>query len=82
MTMANTSGPILQVKDLTMHYQTKQGPVKAVDGISFDLARGEALGLVGESGCGKTSVAVSLMKLLPDNAQLIDGQVLLDGQDL
>ena len=82
MTMEKPSRSVLQVKDLTMHYQTKQGAVKAVDGISFDLARGEVLGLVGESGCGKTSVAVSFMKLLPDNAQVIKGQVLLDGRDL
>ena len=82
MTTENSTGPILQVKDLTMHYQTRQGAVKAVDGISFDLARGEVLGLVGESGCGKTSVAISFMKLLPDNARVIKGQVLLDGQDL
>ena len=74
--------PILQVVDLTMHYLTRQGEVKAVDGVSFDLERGQVLGLVGESGCGKTSVAMSLMKLLPDNARLIGGQVLLDGQDL
>jgi len=82
MTIDKTTGPILQVKDLTMHYQTRQGTVKAVDGISFELARGEVLGLVGESGCGKTSIAVTLMKLLPDNALIIKGQVLLDGQDL
>ena len=82
MTSENTAVPVLQVKDLTMHYQTRQGTVKAVDGISFELARGEVLGLVGESGCGKTSIAVTLMKLLPDNALIIKGQVLLDGQDL
>ena len=82
MTIEETAGPVLQVKDLTMHYQTRQGTVKAVDGISFELARGEVLGLVGESGCGKTSIAVTLMKLLPDNALIIKGQVLLDGQDL
>jgi peptide/nickel transport system ATP-binding protein len=74
--------PILRVDDLTMHYLTRQGEVKAVDGVSFDLARGQALGLVGESGCGKTSVAISLMKLLPDNARLLRGHVFLDGQDL
>ena len=74
--------PILQVVDLTMHYLTRQGEVKAVDGVSFDLERGQVLGLVGESGCGKTSVAMSLMRLLPDNARLIGGRVLLDGQDL
>ena len=82
MTIEETAGPVLQVKDLTMHYQTRQGTVKAVDGISFELARGEVLGLVGESGCGKTSIAVTLMKLLPDNALIVKGQVLLDGQDL
>ncbi len=82
MTSENTAVPVLQVKDLNMHYQTRQGTVKAVDGISFELARGEVLGLVGESGCGKTSIAVTLMKLLPDNALIVKGQVLLDGQDL
>ena len=82
MSIESTAGPVLQVKDLTMHYQTRLGTVKAVDGISFDLARGEGLGLVGESGCGKTSIAVTLMKLLPDNALIVKGQVLLDGQDL
>jgi peptide/nickel transport system ATP-binding protein len=74
--------PILKVNELTMHYLTRQGAVKAVDGVSFDLARGQSLGLVGESGCGKTSVAISLMRLLPDNARIIRGQILLDGQDL
>ncbi len=74
--------PILRVTGLTMHYRTRQGEVKAVDGVSFDLERGQVLGLVGESGCGTTSVAMSLMKLLPDNASLLGGQVLLDGQDL
>ena len=82
MSIESTAGPVLQVKDLTMHYQTRLGTVKAVDGISFELARGEVLGLVGESGCGKTSIAVTLMKLLPDNALIVNGQVLLDGQDL
>ena len=72
----------LKVEDLTMHYLTRQGEVKAVDGVSFELKRGEALGLVGASGCGKTSVAISLMKLLPDNARIIKGRVLLNGQDL
>ena len=80
--MASSSASILQVVDLTMHYRTRQGDVKAVDGVSFELHGGEVLGLVGESGCGKTSVAISLMKLLPDNAHIIGGQVLFDGEDL
>ena len=74
--------PVLKVNELTTYYLTRQGAVKAVDGVSFDLARGQSLGLVGESGCGKTSVAISLMRLLPDNARIMRGQILLDGQDL
>ena len=72
----------LRVEDLTMHYLTRQGEVQAVDGVSFDLPAGQSLGLVGESGCGKSSVAISLMKLLPDNARLIGGQVFLGDEDL
>ena len=74
--------PILSVANLSMHYLTRQGEVQAVDGVSFNLGRGQVLALVGESGCGKTSVAMSLMNLLPDNARLISGKVLLAGQDL
>ena len=81
MTTTNPN-PILQVVDLSLRYQTRQGHVQAVRGVSFELARGQSLGLVGESGCGKTSVANCLMRLLPDNARLTAGQVLLDGIDL
>ena len=79
MTIAN---PILQVVNLSLRYQTRQGPVQAVRSVSFELARGQSLGLVGESGCGKTSVANCLMRLLPDNARITAGQVLLDGVDM
>ena len=75
-------GPLLQVEGLSLGYLTRGGEVKAVQDVSFDLARGQALGLVGESGCGKTSVANSLMRLLPDNARLAGGRVYLDGTDL
>lgn len=74
--------PVLQVVDLSMYYTTRQGEVKAVDRVSFELAKGEIIGLVGESGCGKTSIAISLMRLLPDNARVAGGQVLLGGDDL
>ena len=77
-----TSDPYLKVDGLTLTYQVKQGEVRAVQDLSFDLDRGQSLGLVGESGCGKSSVAVSLMQLLPDNARIDSGRVLLDGQDL
>ena len=76
------NGALLSVEDLTMHYLTSQGEVKAVDGISFSLKRGQSMGLVGESGCGKSSIAISLLKLLPDNGRLISGRVMLDGVDL
>jgi peptide/nickel transport system ATP-binding protein len=77
-----TGGPVLEVQDLVMHYRTKQGDVSAVEGLSFTLNEGEALGLVGESGCGKTSVALSLLGLLPENAIIQSGKILLDGKDL
>ena len=81
--MTNSSAPeILSVHDLTMHYSTRTGTVKAVDGVSFSLKEGQSLGLVGESGCGKSSIAISLLKLLPDNARIIKGQIILGGVDL
>ena len=76
------SQPVLKVSDLSLRYLTRSGEVQAVAGVSFELGQGQALGLVGESGCGKTSVANCLMRLLPDNARLVSGQVFLDGQDI
>lgn len=73
---------VLEVNDLTMHYTTRKGPVFAVDDVSFTLRRGESLGLVGESGCGKTSVAIALLKVLPENARILGGQIWLDGTDI
>lgn len=73
---------LLEVRDLTMHYRTKKGDVNAVDTVTFSLEQGEALGLVGESGCGKTSLALAILRLLPENARIIDGQVLFQGTDL
>jgi peptide/nickel transport system ATP-binding protein len=77
--MANV---LLHVEDLTMNYTTRQGDVSAVDNVSFSLNEGESIGLVGESGCGKTSVALSLLKLLPDNAFFKQGHIWLGEQDL
>ncbi len=73
---------VLEVKDLTMHYRTRKGPVFAVDDVTFSVARGEAIGLVGESGCGKTSVAISLLKLLPNNAEIHKGEIRINGLDI
>lgn len=76
------NGPILKVKDLRFYYHTEDGPVKAVDGVSFDLVRGIKLGLVGESGCGKSTMAMALLRLLKPPGKLESGELLLDGQDL
>ncbi len=76
------NAPVLSVEDLTMQYETRQGPVRAVDGVSFSVSRGQTLGLVGESGSGKTSIAIAILKLLPDNGRLISGRVHMDGVDL
>ncbi len=67
--------PVLAVKDLKMYYRTKRGYVHAVDGISFDVDQGESLGIVGESGCGKTSISMTILRLLPENAEFRGGQV-------
>lgn len=82
---ANSHGeaPILQVKNLVMNYEIKGGGmVSAVEDVSFDLQKGQSLGLVGESGCGKTSVALSLLQLLSPNARVLGGEVNLDGVNL
>ncbi len=76
------SETVLRVDDLTMHYTTRAGEVSAVNNVSFSLQRGQSMGLVGESGCGKTSVAFSLMKLLPDNAHIKQGHIYLNGTDV
>ncbi len=74
--------PLLEIDDLVMHYKIKAGDVSAVDNVGFTIHQGEAVGLVGESGCGKTSTALSLLRLLPANAEYISGQIRLNGEDL
>ena len=75
--------PILEVEDLRTHFFTRDGVVRAVDGVSFTLHRGETLGIVGESGCGKSVTAMSLIRLLPQPAgKILQGEVLFKGRDL
>ena len=73
---------VLNVDELTMHYTTRAGEVSAVNDVSFTLQRGKSMGLVGESGCGKTSIAVSLLRLLPDNAHIKSGHIYLNNTDI
>jgi len=73
---------ILDVQGLRTYYSTLKGDVKAVDGVKLEVQRGEALGLVGESGCGKTTMALAIMRLLPWNGRIVDGNIRLDGIDL
>src|SRR3989442_13638153 len=67
--------PLLTVKGLKTHFQTQEGTVRAVDGVDFTLGEGESLGLAGESGCGKTTAALSIMRLLPSNGKIVDGTI-------
>jgi len=73
---------ILQVKNLKTYFFTENGIVKAVDGVDFEIYQGETLGLVGESGCGKSVTAFSIVKLLDYPGKIVDGQVFFRGEDL
>ena len=74
---------LLEVKDLKTHFFTMDGVVKAVDGVSYDIEEGETLGLVGESGCGKSVSALSVMRLIPNPpGEIVSGEILLDGEDI
>jgi len=75
--------PLLDVKDLRTYFFGMDGTIKAVDGVSFDLYEGETLGLVGESGCGKSVCALSILRLIPNPpGEIVDGEVFFENQDL
>ena len=76
--------PLLEVSDLRTHFTSFRGTrlVRAVDGISFTLNQGETLGLIGESGCGKTTTCMSIMGLLPPNAHIAGGRIAFQGEEL
>ncbi len=73
---------LLEVKNLQTHFPTRAGLVRAVDGVDFYLDRGELLGLVGESGCGKSMTALSVMRLVSPPGKIVNGEILFDGKDL
>jgi oligopeptide transport system ATP-binding protein len=77
------NGSILSVRDLRTYFETEDGTVKAVDGISFELQRGETLGIVGESGSGKSVTNLSIIRLIPEPpGKIVSGEILFEGQDL
>jgi len=78
----SATGPVLEVKDLHVQIATRRGVVHAVDGVSIEVPRGEAVGLVGESGSGKSMTLRAILGVLPGEAKITSGQVLLDGTDL
>ncbi|MEA3470848.1 MAG: ABC transporter ATP-binding protein, partial [Thermodesulfobacteriota bacterium] len=74
---------ILQVNDLKTHFETRNGTVKAVDGVTIEVNKGDTLGIVGESGCGKTVLALSVMRLIPEPpGRIVSGNIMFDGIDL
>jgi len=76
------SSTLLEVEDLYLYFSTRKGPVKAVDGVSFKIDNGETLALIGESGCGKSSLAKAIIRLLPRNIDTYKGRIYFDGEDL
>jgi oligopeptide transport system ATP-binding protein len=81
--MSQMDGQLLEVRDLRTYFETEDGTVKAVDGISFALRRGETLGIVGESGSGKSVTNLSIIRLIPNPpGKIVSGEVVFNGQDL
>jgi len=75
--------PLLEIKNLKTHFATARGTVKAVDGVDIALNAGDTLGIVGESGCGKTVLALSILRLIPiPPGRIVSGQILFEGRDL
>src|SRR5438045_8272263 len=74
--------PLLDIRDLYVEYLSPRGPVRAVDGVSFQIAPGEVFGLAGESGCGKSTIALAILRVLRPPAIITGGQMLLKGSDV
>ena len=73
---------ILQVKDLKTYFFDRTGKVPAVDGVDFTIRKGETLGIVGESGCGKSVTSMSILKLLPPEGKVVDGEIIFKGENI
>ena len=74
--------PLLRVEDLRTQFFTSRGVVHAVDGISFEVNRGETVAVVGESGCGKTMTAFSILRLVPDPGRIVSGRIMFKDRDV
>ena len=79
--VTSASPTLLEVHDLRTYFFTEDGVVKAVDGVDFEVRRGEILGLVGESGCGKSVTSLSIMRLIGPPGKIVGGRILFDGRD-
>ena len=77
-----TTKPLLEVRNLKTYFFTEDGVVKAVDGVDFSVSRGEVLGLVGESGCGKSVTSLSIMRLIGVPGKVVEGEIIFDGRNL
>jgi len=73
---------ILQVKNLTINYHSEEGLIKAVENVNFSIKKGETIGLVGETGCGKSTVASAIMRILPPTAEIVKGEIIFKGRNL
>lgn len=80
--MVRMTSPLLSVEDLRVHFDTYEGVVKALDGVGFEILDGEMFGLVGETGCGKTITALSIIRLIPENGRIIEGKILFRTENL
>ncbi|HEX2221696.1 MAG TPA: ATP-binding cassette domain-containing protein, partial [Candidatus Limnocylindria bacterium] len=76
------TGPLLQLQGVKTHFFTADGVVKAVDDVSFEIGHGQTLGVVGESGCGKSITSLSVMRLIDRPGRIVDGQILLNGDNI
>ena len=82
LSLAPDSGPLLRVEEVCLYFRASNGVVRAVENVSFELGRGRSLAILGESGCGKTSLARAILRLLPRNVHTYTGRVFLDGIDV
>ena len=79
---AGSPGELLTIDGLKTHFYTQEGTVRAVDGVSFEIRDGQTLGVVGESGCGKSITAMSVLRLIERPGRIVDGKVMLRGKDM